>query len=294
MGEEPLGEVPWDDGDCPSPEGEPIERVRVAHDEPLDDAQQAEVQHHASRLRALEDAKAILPADARIEKVLCAVKRSWDREACGRNQTDAKVARAVRNRQEFQRGCAEQLQAELDRRKKEREAQATALAEVQKKVEAAVAGMRRQEVALEAAGRRSEELAAACKRRAALKGVAAGFNAAELGQGRRGGGGERFRRARVDLVQRVAAIGDELPPDIAGRLPQWLNRWDAQGVIQHNTAWGSVVRDQMVGVIGKLTDGDGHAFRQWHQYWHKRWRLDRDEVLVPSVADAAGSSGAGA
>ena len=291
VGDEPLGEVPWDDGDCASLEGE---RVAVEHNsphEPLDDAQEKEVQHHASRLRALEEAKAILPADARIEKVFGAVKRSWDREASGRNQTDAKVARAVRNRQDFHRGCAEQLQAELDRRRKERETQAVALAEVQKKVEVAVTEMRRQEAALEVAGRRSAELAAASKRRAALRGVAVGFNAAELGQGKPRGGGERCRRARIDLVQRVAAVGNELSADIQGRLPQWLQRWDTQGVIQYGMAWGSVVRDQMVKVIGELTGGDGDAFRRWHRYWHCRWRLDRDEVSVPA---APGAPGAGA
>lgn len=291
MGEEPLGEVPWDDGDGPSPEGEPVERAADAQDEPLDAAQQAEVQQHASRLRALEDAKAILPPDARIEKVLSQVKRSWDREACGRNQSDAAVARAVRRRADFQRGCAEQLQAELDRRRKEREAQSTALAEVQRKVEAAVQEMRRQEMALQAAGRRSEELDAASRRRSALKAVAIGFNANELGQGRPRGGGERCRRARIQLVERVAAIGDPLAVDIAGRLPRWLARWDGQGVIQHGAAWGSEVIRQMVEVVKQLTDGDGGAFRAWHGYWQRRWRLNVDEVVVPATA---GSSGAGA
>ena len=68
---------------------------------------------------------------------------------------------------------------------------------------------------------------------------------------------------------------------------------DAQGVIQYGMAWGSVVRDQMVKVIGELTGGDGDTFRRWHRYWHGRWRLARDEVSVPAAPSAPSAPSAG-
>jgi hypothetical protein len=283
--EQADGESPWADRDGPSSaEGETDDFAAALAAPmlvPLTEVQQTEVQHHASRLRALADAEAIAPADARLEKAFAAVRRSFAREAAGRSQADAVVAQAVRYQESVRRDAAQQLHDELLRRQAARDAEAKALADCVANMDRKIVALQRQEIALKAAGHREEEARRAGERKLALASVATGFTGNELGQGQPGGGGERFRKARHDLVAQVALLGDELPVEIEARLPQWIRRWDAQGVIQHDRAWPHRVVRELTDVVNRISGGDTRYFQSWHRYWTRRWGLDLDDVRVP-------------
>lgn len=312
----PLGERPWQDTDGPSSAEEDTpapEEAPVRLAPPLTQAQQAEADGHAARLRALADAEALAPSDIRLQKAFAEVRRTllkesskkakqkqtkknkiMLKESSGRGQADAEVALAMRAAQSVRRDAVDQLNEELKRRRLERQAQQVALVACHKALDAKTEALRREEIALATAGRRAAEVEAVAARRRQLQRVSHGFTSNELGQGQPSGGGERYRRARADLLQLVANLGQELPVEIEANWAQWVRRWDAQGCRQHARAWGSVVRDEMVGLVAKINGGERAAVIQWHRRWTRRWCLDRHDVVVPGAAGASADGGAAA
>ena len=290
----PLGERPWRDNEDLSgaEDGPQVPETPVPEAPPLTQAQQAEADRHAARLRALAAAESQAPADSRLQKVFAEVRRTFLKESSGRGQADAEVAAAVRAAQSLRRDAVEQLNDELKRRRVQRQAQDKALRDCHKALESKVEALRREEIALAAAGKRAKESEAVAARRRDLQRVHHGFTSNELGQGQPAGGGERYRRARADLVKLVANMGQELPVEIEANWSQWVRRWDGQGCRQHGRAWGSVVRDELVPVVERINNGDAKAFIRWHTFWTRRWSLDRHDVVVPAAPAAASASDA--
>lgn len=279
-----LGERPWRDTDGPSDAEEdavvPETRLQAAAP-PLTEAQAQESQRHASRLRALADAEAVAPCDARLAKAFAEVRRTMLKESSGRNQADAAIASAVRDRADLRRDAVSQLHEELKRRRVERQAQTRALQACFESLDKKAEALQREQIALASAGHRAEEQEALAKRQRELQAIAYGFTTNELGQGQPAGGAERFRRARADLLRMVANLGQALPAHIEARWTQWVRRWDMQGVRQHDRAWAMVVRDEMSEVVNRLNGGDRMAFINWHTRWTRRWGLDLDDISVP-------------
>ena len=86
-----------------------------------------------------------------------------------------------------------------------------------------------------------------------------GFDAADLGQGRKGGGGLMHQRARASLWRRVVALFPDLPEHIRADMDRTWQRFDEVGARRLGPAWGHVVRDEMLKLKTAAEQGDKRA-----------------------------------
>ena len=94
------------------------------------------------------------------------------------------------------------------------------------------------------------------------KAPAKGFDAADLGQGQKGGGGQAYIRRRMELVNRVASAFPALAGDLAENWPRTWRMWDAQMARKHGASWGHMMRDEMRRLQYLKSAGDGEAFKK--------------------------------
>jgi hypothetical protein len=102
------------------------------------------------------------------------------------------------------------------------------------------------------------------------KGPAKGFDAADLGQGQKDGGGQVYKRRRMELVNRVASAFPALAGDLAENWPRTWRMWDAQMARKHGASWGHMMRDEMRRLQHLKSAGDGEAFKRFAR------RLERE------------------
>jgi len=88
---------------------------------------------------------------------------------------------------------------------------------------------------------------------------AKGFDAADLGQGRSGGGGLLHQRARANLWRCVVALFPDLPERFRADMARTWQRFDEAGARRLGPAWGHVARDEMRKLKIAAEDGDKHA-----------------------------------
>ena len=90
-----------------------------------------------------------------------------------------------------------------------------------------------------------------------------GFDAADLGQGRKYGGGAVYRKNRLDLLTRVAKSF----PALVGELQtDWMRNfrlWDAQNSRRYSAAWGHVFRDEMRSLLQAKKMGQREALERF-------------------------------
>jgi len=101
-----------------------------------------------------------------------------------------------------------------------------------------------------------------------------GFDAADLGQGRKHAGGVVYRKNRLDLLMRVSRHF----PALTGKMQEYWMRnfrlWDAQNSRRYSAAWGHVFRDEMRALLQAQKMGQREALQRFAE------RLARE---VPSA-----------
>ena len=85
------------------------------------------------------------------------------------------------------------------------------------------------------------------------------FDAADLGQGRKGGGGLLHQRARVNLWRRVVALFPDLLEHFRVDMDRTWQRLDEAGARRLGPACGHVVRDEMLKLKTAAEEGDKRA-----------------------------------
>ena len=90
-----------------------------------------------------------------------------------------------------------------------------------------------------------------------------GFDAADLGQGRKSGGGPLHRRNRRELMLRVANAFPALAGEAASAWEKDMRLWDALLCRRRGPAIGHVVRDLMKKVLDAGAAGGTDAFRRF-------------------------------
>ena len=305
-GETVCGGQAWDDREGPSPSNLPGMSHERGPETPavvepsLDKVQQAEVAFHIGRMEVLD--KCLEAADgadesiaSMIAKCIAGLRAQVEREASGRTQEDSAIAQAVRRAEAQREDVGAQLRQAREARRRDREAEDRAYREAVARLEHRTAEIARMEASLAQQKFATERDVLAREqlhqRRKAVLEAKEGFTAADLGQGQQHGGGERFRRNRKDLLEKVIRLGDLLPADKWANWSRWFRRMDDKGCSKFGRAWGSAIRDYMSNVIQCVMGGDSGAFVSWHAEQTYLWCLDSLELEVPGVAAAASSSG---
>jgi hypothetical protein len=91
------------------------------------------------------------------------------------------------------------------------------------------------------------------------KGPAKGFDAADLGQGQKDGGGQVYKRTRMELVNRIASAFPALAGELSENWPRTWRMWDSQMARRHGASWGHMLRDEMRRLQFLNSAGDGEA-----------------------------------
>lgn len=200
-----------------------------------------------------------------------------------RGEADAKVARAVRRREQARQDTVahDKLMAEsaAQERAAKSEALQRATRELDKRREELLARERR----LAAAAARERAAKESERRKKDLEAAGRGWDANDFGQGKKKGGGERHLKARQEALKRVSALGNPLRPEHAANWKVWARRYDEQGCARYGSAWGSVFRDEMKAVLDEFSKGDLNAFRFYHRQKSRRWALEGGELAIPSA-----------
>ena len=293
-GDDDDNAAPWDDRDAPSdPEsdadGDTIDRACVATD--MNSDQKAEVDRHVARLAMLDRASASLDgADAmvrsQISKTIATMRLQIVKESSGKSQMDSVVARAVRGSEEYRRDvCAGLRRDEQDRH--------TRVAAAEKAYQTALSALdlrgkelaRKEQELVDARVQETERIHLR-ERREEIANAMQGFTLNDLGVGQLGGGGERMRKNRMDLLLSICRLGDERPPEFIRNWDRWTRRYDAEGVRRFTRAWATKFRNDMAEILPQLTGGDKRAFFKYVTKMNRAWHLESQQLLVPSAAVA--------
>ena len=86
-----------------------------------------------------------------------------------------------------------------------------------------------------------------------------GFDAADLGQGTKGGGTACHRKNRFDLFSRVCLRSPRLSSAMANDLERAFRLWDAAMARQHSAVWGHTMRDKMRRLLDSAEKGNSDA-----------------------------------
>ena len=89
-------------------------------------------------------------------------------------------------------------------------------------------------------------------------------------KGKKDGGGQVYKRRRMELVNRVASAFPALAGDLAENWPRTWRMWDAQMARRHGASWGHMMRDEMRKLQCLKCAGDGEAFTKFAR------RLERE------------------
>ena len=255
--------------------------------------QQDEVRLHEERLERL---RACEQNAVNEPLVLAAVERARRNalcEASGHRQADSSVAQALWQSEQRKKAMAEQLQAELEARTREREAKDKVTADAMRQLEVRLGELRQQEAALALLSHQQAEAERAKQRRIEMENLSHGFTYRELGTGLPGGGGDRCRRNRADLLLAVSRLGSPLPPDVEASWRRWQRRFDDEGIRRHGRLWAPAFRERMLPLVTALMAGDADAFLRWYRRISHKWRLDRHDFLVPAASGRAAASSSG-
>ena len=277
----------WDDRDQPSPAHSDDEAARA----PvaivcLTDVQAREAADHEKRLAALDRvAEAAADRPRHLMHVISSMRDHVMKEACGRRQNDAVVAAALQRHDRRRAGAAAQDDERRRAADASRIAQQIVVDRVSAAMDARLLDLQKRERAVVEQLHQQSDVDVARRAREAIEAASRSFTAADLGQGQgeKGVLGERYRRNRFELLQRVARLGDALPADVEADWNRWQWRFDLAGCRQYAGAWGSELRNLMAAVVRDLLAGDAAAFLSFHRRYTRRWVL-KGELVVPGAS----------
>lgn len=244
----------WSEREGPSSDEADVEAGDAATRRPLTEEQLVVLGEVSERLRQVDEMLTVAK-DLGNPHVILTLERARHtllRRRAGERQLDPAVAAAARDLRQEQ---AEALRLARARCTAERAAR---LAGARPGDAAAGAGRTSGALRLERRALRLRRAGASAHPRARR-----GFDAADLGQGRRGGGGERYRRNRFDLAARVATAFPALAGDARGDWDRCLRIWDARRCREHGAAWGHMFREEMKAVVAAGRSGDLEAWTRF-------------------------------
>ena len=295
--EDVAGDAPWNDNEGPSPVSDeddwssavaPARRAGPVDD--LDDAQEAQVREAQERLSALDRALENAGQELQVARAIGNVRSQILKEAAGREQSDSKIAVAIRRQEEFARDLdRNQLDLEAQRRRS-CEAREQAIQDALENMEVRVKELVRQEAIAVAPARQKEEAQQAAARREAIKSAAQSFNLSELGQGDTDNV-IAHQQARFKLITRVFALGDNRTPVMEANWKAWLHRLDEKGRKKYTIRWAAFLQRQMGELVEKMSKGETDACLKWHREFTRDWCLNAGAFVVPgSLGGKAASS----
>ncbi|MCP4245227.1 MAG: hypothetical protein GY772_32220, partial [bacterium] len=106
-----------------------------------------------------------------------------------------------------------------------------------------------------------------------------GFDAVDLGQGRRHGGSNEHFKQRFDLFGRVAARFADLDAATMTNLNRDFRLIDEQRRRRENDHYGSTFRNEMRQLLEDCAAGQEDAFLKWLRTWRRRC-VPRAEVYA--------------
>jgi len=80
-----------------------------------------------------------------------------------------------------------------------------------------------------------------------------------LGQGKKNGGGEEFKKRRYEVMERIALRGCPLTSQQRNDWKWFKPAWDAKMAPEHDKAWGITFAGMMKGILEKLEEGAASA-----------------------------------
>ena len=256
----------------------------------MDEAQAEEVKRTEDRLKALALAEQAACGEQSIVQAVTRARAQIRKESAGRSQVDAVVARAVRRQALLARDLDAQELAKVEERRRASEAQDVAYHAMMASLEDTVKRMIAQE------GRRSgvagpgegsegskeSALSRAREKRIALEAAARSFRLNELGkEGDKNGGSAKHQKNRFEMVQRIFALGDSMPPEMEVNFKRWLERLDKEGRQRFGYGWATRLRNDMAEVLSNLQGGQMDAALRWHRRKTAEWSLNL-ATFVPS------------
>ena len=287
------GHMPWNDREGPSPAGSDHE------DEPdgpalgcLEDTQAQEIQRTEDRLKALALAEDAANGETAIVQAVARARTQIRKESAGRSQTDAVVARAVRRQAWLARDLDAQEMARVEERRRAGDAQDAAYHAMMASLEDTVKRML-QEEGRRSGGARSGgaaeglDQARARERRIALQAAARSFQLHELSNGDRNSGSAKHQKNRFEMVQRIFALGDPMPPEMEANWKRWLERLDMKGRRVFKWGWATRLRNDMADVLTEMQNGRTDAALRWHRLKTREWNLNASAFVVPGELSAS-------
>ena len=284
-------ECPWDDREGPSSDESGDDENVVESDGlraggALTDAQGQEVQRHLDRLAQLNKCTEAAENFPGLQLAIASVRSRVEKESSGRSQKDAVGAAAVRRQAELDSEQDAAIRRDIEERRRKRDADDEAFALAMRGLEEKMEELRTAEREAARLGAQAEEVRRQRARREAVERASRGFHLAELGQGQRGGGGERMRLNRFELLESVRRLGAELSADEEAGWKRWLRRLDEKGVESFKERWAAKLKHDLVQVLANLQRGDERAFIKWKVHISRQLHTDYPDITVPAALPA--------
>ena len=248
----------------------------------LDNAQQEEVRRVENRLSALDVAAEAARDEPQLARAVAALREQVLRQGAGRDQRDSQVAQAVRRQERLARDLDQQRLAQAAEARRDAEAREFAcqalLARLEDKVRELFERDQRSGNDVAEKSRRSSadraEQDVARARREAIQAAVRSFRLDDLGLGLRNLGGIKSQSNRIQLVERVFALGDARPPEMEANWKRWLDRFDRRGRQEWRERWPTKLRNIMVEVLSAMEDGRADAALRRHRRITREWHLE--------------------
>ena len=284
------GHMPWNDREGPSPAGSDAEPEPA--NEPagcLEEAQAQEVKRTEDRLNALALAEQAANGEVSVVQAVARARAQIRKESAGRSQADAAVAQAVRRQALMARDMDQQELARVEERRRSDEARDVAYHAMMASLEDTVKRMLLEEGRRSGAAGPSKEAEQqkARDRRMALEAAARSFKLNELGIGDKNAGSAKHQRNRFEMVQRIFALGDPLPPEIQANWKRWLERLDERGRKIYKWSWATRLRNDMAEILADLQNRKTDAALRWHRRMSAEWCLNGAAFVIPGKLAAS-------
>ena len=86
------------------------------------------------------------------------------------------------------------------------------------------------------------------------------FSLGDLDKGRSRGGGVAAKKRRWEVLDRLARLGQGLPPEHRNDFGRFKEAWDACMLQEHGGSWPETFMGWMQRLLGENEDGNGNAF----------------------------------
>ena len=242
----------------------------------LDESQKQEVERTLAKIAVCDQAvasfaeKGELGVCMRINQVRARVLK----EGAGGSRVDSHVAQTVRRQELLSRDLDAQRMARERERRRQHEAELNARATAMATLDARVKRLMEQEH--RSTG--SVAAAAAKSKRLALELAAKSFLAVDMGQGSETAGGERHKKNRLEMMNRVFALGDEPSLEVQTDWTNWSHRFDDTGRKKYARRWGSTLKIWMEELLQKLSEGDSGAALRFRAHYNRIWVLEQTSL----------------